>query len=261
MSTVAIASPRVVSREEWLAARRELLSEEKAWTRRKDELSRRRRELPWVKVEKEYVFDTASGKRTLAELFDGRSQLCVKHFMFGPGWKEGCVGCSFEVDHLEGTLTHLQHHDVTCVAVARAPLAEVAPFWLRMGWRLPLVSSFGSDFNYDYGVSFTPEQLAAGKVMYNFGEVEMSMEEVSGFSIFVKGADGEVYHTNSTYGRGAEEVLATYCVLDMTPLGRNESVRGNLTDWVRHHDRYGQPGSVDTGGRYQADEKSGCQCD
>ena len=161
---------KIVSRDEWLQARKALLAKEKELTRQRDRLSAERRDLPWVKVEKTYVFDTPNGKRTLAELFEGRSQLIVKHFMLAPGQKDGCVGCSFEVDHVEGALVHLEHHDVTWVAVARAPLQEIEAYKARMGWRFKWVSSFGSDFNYDFDVSFTPEQIANGEAFYNYNK-------------------------------------------------------------------------------------------
>ena len=261
----AIRHP-VVSREQWLAARLDLLKQEKELTRLRDKHRRLRQELPWVKVEKDYIFDTPQGKRSLADLFDGRSQLFVKHFMFGPGWKEGCVGCSFEVDHIEGALVHLSNHDVSYVAVARAPIAELEAFRQRMGWIFPLVSSYGNTFNYDFHVSFTKEQLSRGKVFHNFEQTELppGMDELSGDSVFIRDEDGQIYHTYSTYGRGAEELLTSYMVLDLTPKGRNENGRGNLTDWVRHHDRYGAGGYVDQTGRYvateKASDKSGCNC-
>jgi predicted dithiol-disulfide oxidoreductase (DUF899 family) len=261
MATSTILYPKVVSRAGWLAARRQLLAFEKELSRARDELSRQRRELPWVKVEKSYVFDGPNGKETLADLFDGRSQLIVKHFMFGPGWKEGCVGCSFEVDHIEGALVHLQNHDVTYVAVSRAPLAEIEAFKKRMGWRFKWVSAFGSDFNYDYHVSFTKMDLARGKVYYNFEMCNVQMEELSGRSVFYKDQAGDIFHTYSAYGRGTEELLGTYVVLDLTPKGRNEiGPNYNLTDWVRHHDRYGAGGFVDATGRYRAPETSDSCC-
>lgn len=251
---------RIVSREEWTAARQALLAKEKELTRLRDRLSAERRALPWVRVEQEYVFDTPDGKRRLADLFDGRSQLVVKHFMLGPGWKDGCVGCSFEVDHIEGALVHLAHHDVTYVAVSRAPLPEIEAFRRRMGWRFTWVSSYGSDFNYDYQVSFTPEDLAKGKVFYNYATTEASIEELSGISVFYKDAAGDVFHTYSSYARGAEDLLGAYMVLDLTPKGRNETgPNHDLTDWVRHHDRYGEGGSVDPTGRYRsAGTAAGC---
>jgi predicted dithiol-disulfide oxidoreductase (DUF899 family) len=261
MATSTIVHPRVVSRAEWLAARKELLVREKELTRARDELSRQRRELPWVKVAKSYVFDGPNGKEALADLFEGRSQLLVKHFMFGAGWKEGCVGCSFEVDHIEGALVHLQNHDVTYVAVSRAPLPEIEAFKKRMGWRFKWVSSFSSDFNYDFHVSFTKSDLARGKVYYNFEMCDIQMEELSGRSVFYKDDAGDIFHTYSTYGRGAEELLGSYVILDLTPKGRNETGPNyTLADWLRHHDRYGAGGFVDATGRYHADEKPESCC-
>jgi predicted dithiol-disulfide oxidoreductase (DUF899 family) len=246
---------RTVSRDEWLQARKALLAKEKELTRQRDRLSAERRDLPWVEVEKTYAFDTPAGRRTLAELFEGRSQLIVKHFMLAPGQKDGCVGCSFEVDHVEGALMHLEHHDVTWIAVARAPLAEIVAYKARMGWRFKWVSSFGSDFNYDFGVSFTPEQIAGGEAFYNYSKGKVPLEDLSGFSVFIKADNGGIFHTYSTFGRGAEEVLGTYMFLDMTPNGRNETgPNHNLTDWVRPHDRYDDAGFVDATGRWQAGE-------
>jgi predicted dithiol-disulfide oxidoreductase (DUF899 family) len=256
--------PKVVSRDEWLAARKELLGREKALTTARDALSAARRALPWVKVEKTYVFDTPSGRKMLAELFDGRSQLIIKHFMLGPDWEEGCVGCSFEMDHVEAALQHIEQHDVRVVAVARAPLAKIEAFRKRMGWRFTWVSSADSDFNFDYHVSFTPEQMAAGEVVYNYRKDKAVSNELSGLSVFIRNEAGEVFHTYSAFGRGAEEVLGTYMLLDLTPKGRNENgPRFNLTDWVRHHDRYGAGGHVDHTGRYRAaaeEPVSACGC-
>ena len=240
---------KVVTRAEWTKARVDLLEKEKQLTRMRDALSAQRRHLPWVRIDKPYIFDTPDGKQTLSQLFDGRSQLFVKHFMFGPGWKEGCVGCSFEVDHIEGTLVHLSNHDVTCVMVSRAPLAELEAFRRRMGWQIKWVSSQGSSFNYDFHVSFTPEQVKAGRGYYNYREMDMPIEEASGNSVFYRDDDGSVYHTYSAYGRGMEELLGSYIVLDATPKGRNEGERGNLTDWVRLHDRYATGGRVEPTGR------------
>jgi len=257
---------KIVSRDQWIEARTALLAKEKALTHERDRISAERRALPWVKVEKAYLFDTPAGKRTLADLFDGRSQLIVKHFMLAPGQIEGCVGCSFEVDHVEGALVHLEHHDVTWVAVARAPLPEIEAFKKRMGWRFTWVSSFGSDFNYDFGVSFTPEQIEKGEAFYNYRKGALPLEDLSGLSIFLKDDDGTIYHTYSSFGRGAEEVLGTYMYLDMTPKGRNENgPHHNLTDWVRHHDRYDATGMVDETGRWRPAGKSaatgaGCCC-
>ena len=241
---------RIVSREDWLAVRKQLLAKEKEFTRLRDRLSAERRALPWVKVEKQYVFDGADSRETLADLFGGRSQLIVKHFMLGPGWTEGCVGCSFEMDHVDGILAHLEQRDVRYVAVSRAPLAEIQAFRKRMGWRIKWVSSFGSDFNYDFHVSFTPEEMK-GEAYYNYDRRKVPIDELSGRSVFYKNAGGEVFHTYSSYGRGGEDVLGTYRLLDIVPKGRNETgPNGNLSDWVRHHDRYGHSGTVAPTGRW-----------
>jgi predicted dithiol-disulfide oxidoreductase (DUF899 family) len=226
----------IVSREAWLAARRELLAEEKALTRAREELNRRRRALPWVKVDKTYMFDTPEGKKTLAELFDGRSQLIVYHFMMGPDWQEGCIGCSILSDSVDGVLPHLAQRDVAYVAVSRAPLTRIAAFKARMGWRFRWVSSLDSDFNYDYQASFTPEQVANGTGFYNFTEQQSVGDEMPGHSVFYKDEAGEVFHTYSLYARGGEPFIGTYTHLDITPKGRNE-VR-NLGEWVKLHDRY-----------------------
>jgi predicted dithiol-disulfide oxidoreductase (DUF899 family) len=242
---------RIVTREEWLAARKAHLANEKELTRMRDQLSAERRELPWVKIEKKYVFESPRGKETLADLFDGRSQLIVKHFMLGPGWKEGCVGCSFEVDHIEGALVHLEHHDVTYVVVARAPLPEIENFKKRMGWRFKWVSSYGSDFNYDFHVSFKPDEIERREVYYNYEMRKVGVEELSGRSVFYKDANGDVFHTYSSYARGGDLMLGTYNILDLMPRGRNETgPNHNLTDWVRHHDRYDSGGYVAPTGRY-----------
>jgi predicted dithiol-disulfide oxidoreductase (DUF899 family) len=230
---------RIVSRDEWLDARRAHLAAEKELTRARDALAAARRELPWVRVEKTYTFATAEGPRTLADLFDGRSQLIINHFMLGPGWTEGCIGCSFGADHIDGSLVHLLNHDVSLVTVSRAPLAEIEAYKRRMGWQFPWVSSGGSDFNYDFGVSFTPEQIARGEARYNFGSQTVQSEEMPGVSVFCRGEDGAIYHTYSTYGRGDEQRITTYAFLDMTPKGRNETgPHFNLMDWVKRHDSY-----------------------
>lgn len=239
MSPHDLTPTGIVSRDEWLVARKELLAREKELTRLRDALNAKRRALPWVKVEKAYAFDTLEGRRTLAELFDGRSQLIVHHFMFGPGWGAGCIGCSFTADHIEGTRVHLEHHDVSLVRVSRAPLAEIDAYRRRMGWQVKWVSSHGSDFNYDYRVSFTPEEIARGAVTYNYATASVSIEDLSGLSVFYRDANGEVFHTYSTYGRGDELVDSTYMLLDMTPRGRNETgPHHNLMDWVKRHDEY-----------------------
>ena len=229
---------RVVSQDEWTDARKQLLLKEKEFTRLRDQLSAERRNLPWVKIEKPYVFDGPNGKETLADLFDGRSQLVVKHFMFGPEWTDGCVGCSFEIDHIEGALVHLEHHDVSYVVVSRAPLAKIEAFRRRMGWRIKWVSSYGSDFNYDFHVSFRPDEIASGKAYYNYELRDVGIDELSGRSVFYKDEAGAIFHTYSSYARGGEMFLGSYAVLDITPKGRDETINGNLTDWVRHHDRY-----------------------
>ncbi len=235
----------VVSREEWLAARKALLAKEKAFTRMRDEITAERRALPWVKLEKTYVFDTPDGPRTLADLFDGRSQLVIKHFMFGPDWNEGCVGCSFEIDHIDGALVHLEHHDVTYIAVSRAPLAKLEAFRRRMGWRIKWVSSYGNDFNYDFHVSFRPDELAKAEAYYNYAVRPGVIDEMSGRSVFYKDEAGDIFHTYSSFARGGELNLASYAVLDVTPKGRNETINGNLTDWVRLHDRYAGGGPAE----------------
>jgi len=227
----------VVSREEWLEARRSLLLKEKEATHFRDKVNAERMALPWVKVDKNYTFDTPQGQKSLADLFDGRSQLMVYHFMFGPEWEAGCPGCSFLADHLDGTLPHLNHHDVTLVAVARAPLAKIEAYKQRMGWKFPWVSSFGSDFNFDYHVSFTPEDLAKDKVFYNFSPIAPSdaNDELPGLSAFYRNEKGEVFHTYSSYARGAEEILGTLMILDHAPKGRNED---STMDFVKRHDEY-----------------------
>ena len=229
---------QVVSQNEWLAARKELLRKEKEFTRLRDQLATERRALPWVKVEKNYVFEAPQGPVTLAELFGGRSQLVVKHFMFGPDWSEGCVGCSFELDNTLGALQHLTHHDVSYAVVSRAPIDKIEAFRKRMGWDVTWVSSHDSDFNFDFNVSFTPEQLAEGTASYNYQQGARAMDEMSGRSIFYKDETGAIFHTYSSFARGGESFLTSYAFLDIVPKGRDETINGNLTDWVRHHDRY-----------------------
>ena len=246
-----IESPKVVSRDEWLVARTNLLMKEKELTRARDALSTQRRELPWVRVEKEYVFDTPDGKKSLAGIFDGRSQLIVYHFMWKRELEDGCVGCSFLADHIDGVNLHLPHHDVTFVVMSRAPLPVLAAYKKRMGWRFKWVSSHDSDFNFDYNVSFTQDDLAKGKVFYNYRMTDASIEELPGISVFYKDANGDIFHTYSSYARGNEEVVGAYMYLDLTPKGRNETgPNHNLTDWVRHHDRYGAGGFVNSAGAY-----------
>jgi predicted dithiol-disulfide oxidoreductase (DUF899 family) len=229
----------IVSQEEWIAARKELLEKEKESTRLRDQLSAARRKLPWVRVTKNYVFDGPDGKKTLAELFEGHSQLVVYHFMFGPDWKEGCPSCSFTCDHIDGALVHLAARDVTVVMVSRARFPKIEAFKKRMGWRFNWVSSHGSDFNYDFHVSFTEDEIAKGKVNYNYTMQEFPSEEAPGISVFYKGTSGPIFHTYSTYGRGVEPLVGTYMILDMVPKGRDEDRLGFTMEWVRYHDRYG----------------------
>jgi predicted dithiol-disulfide oxidoreductase (DUF899 family) len=230
----------VVSREKWTEARTALLAKEKELTRQRDKLSRQRRELPWVKVEKRYVFEGPNGKETLDELFGGRSQLIVYHFMFGPGWEEGCKSCSFLADHIDGSLVHLLNRDVMLVVVSRAPLREIQAFQQRMGWRFKWVSSYGSDFNFDYGVSFTKDDMARGEVYYNYGDREFPSDEAPGASVFYKDKSGDVFHTYSGYARGLDILLGAYNCLDFTPKGRDEDGLAFSMSWIRHHDRYGE---------------------
>ena len=231
---------RVVSSEQWVAERKKLLAREKELTRLRDAIARERRALPWERVEKNYVFETLEGKRKLADLFEGRRQLLVQHFMFGPGWEEGCPSCSFMADHTDGMNVHLAQRDVTLVAISRAPLADIQRFRSRMGWQFKWVSSNGTDFNHDFHVSFTPEERAKGKgeVYYNYGMMNFPAEEAPGISLFYKNDAGEVFHTYSTYGRGVEVMMGTYNLLDLAPKGRDEDNFSHGMEWVRHHDRY-----------------------
>ncbi|KQV68418.1 thioredoxin family protein [Rhizobium sp. Root1220] len=228
---------QVVSREEWLDARRSLLLKEKEATRLRDKVNAARMALPWVKVDKDYVFDTPQGKKNLSDLFDGRSQLLVYHFMLGPDWDAGCPGCSFLSDHVDGTLPHLNNHDVTWVAVSRAPLAKIEAYRARMGWGFPWASSFGNDFNFDYHVSFSQEDLSGDKVFYNFTPIGSAdaNDELPGCSAFYKNERGEIFHTYSTYARGLEEMVGTLMILDRAPKGRNEDA---TMDFIKRHDEY-----------------------
>jgi predicted dithiol-disulfide oxidoreductase (DUF899 family) len=230
--------PKVVSREEWLAVRKAHLKNEKALTRMRDLVSAERRTLPWVKVEKDYVFDTPEGKKTLADLFDGRSQLVIHHFMFAPDWEAGCPSCSLEADHVEGAIVHLENHDVAYVRVSRAPLDKLEAYKKRMGWKARWVSSYGNDFNYEFHVSFTKEDLSKGKIYYNYQTIDDEkylFDELPGLSVFYKDENGDVFHTYSSYARGNEEVIGAFIYLDLTPKGRNEK---EIMDWVRRHDEY-----------------------
>lgn len=235
-----MTAPHIVSREEWIEARKQLLEKEKALTRQRDQVNAELRQLPWVKVDKEYTFDSTEGKKTLSDLFGGKSQLIVQHFMFGPDWDEGCVGCSFAVDHVEAAYQHVKHHDLTYVLVSRGPLDKLQAYKKRLGWTLEWVSSLHSDFNFDFDVSFTPEEIREGRAIYNFRAVDPEMAgddiaELPGISVFYRDESGDIYHTYSSYARGGEEILGAYMLLDATPKGRNE---GSAMEWVRRHDEY-----------------------
>lgn len=234
-----IANHKVVSREAWLKARTQLLEKEKELTHLRETLVHDRQELPWVKVEKNYEFDTPGGKKKLADLFGNRSQLFLYHFMFGPDWKEGCPSCSLVSDHYDGTLPHLAARDVAFVAISRAPLDKIQAFKKRMGWKFNWVSSGSTDFNHDFGVYFTPDEMAAGKINYNYTMQPFPNPEAPGMSIFYKDADGDIFHTYSRYGRGIEDVMTTYSMLDLVPKGRDEDELDFSMLWVRYHDRYG----------------------
>ena len=228
----------VVSHDEWLAARVAFLAKEKEFTRLRDELSRRRRELPWERVDRAYVFDGPGGEETLAELFDRRSQLVVYHFMFPPEWEEGCPHCSFWADNFNGIPVHLNHRDVTFVAISRAPLAKIEEFRARMGWNFKWVSSARTDFNYDYHASFRPEEMREGTAYFNYQRTDPGIPDREGASVFYRDADGAIFHTYSTYGRGIDMLNAAYHYLDLVPKGRVEDDLEFTQAWVRHHDRY-----------------------
>jgi predicted dithiol-disulfide oxidoreductase (DUF899 family) len=233
----AILDHPVVTREQWLADRKKLMTREKELTHLADQVARARRELPWVRVDKVYTFDTLTGRRTLADLFEDRRQLLVQHFMLAPGWEQGCKSCSYMADHTDGATVHLAQRDVAFTAVSRAPLAEIERFRRRMGWKFPWVSSHDNDFNRDFHVTFTADERADGKADYNFGGTPKG-EEMPGVSVFWKSDTGEVFHTYSTYGRGVEVMMHTYRLLDLTPKGRDEDGLTFTMEWVRHHDRY-----------------------
>ena len=240
----------IVSKEQWLIARKALLAREKELTRLQDDIARERRALPWRRVDKDYRFDTLQGPRSLADLFDGRGQLFVQYFMFAPGWEQGCKSCSYMADHNDGANPHLAQRDVTLLAVSRAPLADIERFRQRMGWRFNWVSSLGSDFNYDFGVSFGHDEMSSGKVDYNYVRQPFPHEEAPGVSVFYRDEAGEVFHTYSRYGRGVEVMMHTYQLLELTPKGRDEDGLDYPMAWVRHHDRY----------ESQAPTKAGSPC-
>jgi len=229
---------KVVSREEWLAARKKHLAKEKEFTRLRDQLSQERRELPWVKVEKEYLFDGPNGKETLLDLFEGRSQLIIYHFMYGPEWEEGCPSCSFWADNFNGICVHLNHRDITLVAVSRARLETLQAYKKRMAWTFKWVSSFGSDFNRDYHVSFTPDEMKKGEMYYNFGITKFPSEEGPGISVFYKNEQGDVFHTYSCYARGLDMLNGAYHYIDLVPKGRDEADLPYTMAWLRRHDQY-----------------------
>jgi predicted dithiol-disulfide oxidoreductase (DUF899 family) len=250
---------KIVSRDEWLAARKAHLADEKAFTRARDELSRKRRDLPWEKVEKRYEFDGPNRKETLADLFAGKSQLIVYHFMLGPGWEAGCQSCSLLADHFDGSVVHLAQRDVSFVVISRAPLDEIEAFKRRMGWRFKWVSSFGSNFNFDYHVSFTPKQKASGAIEYNYQQSDFPGEEAPGASVFYKDVAGDVFHTYSSYGRGLDILIGAYNFLDLAPKGRDEESLAWSMAWVRHHDRY-DGAAVDSTATYIEPKTKSC-CD
>ena len=244
-TTMEQNAAKVVSHEEWLAASKYFLTKEKELTRHRDEISQLRRELPWEKVEKKYVFEGTNGTETLADLFEGRSQLIVYHFMFGPGWKEGCPSCSFLADAFDAIHPHITQRDTTFVVVSRATLPEIEAFKKRMGWKFKWVSSNGSDFNYDYRVSFTPEQASSGNPFYNFGTIPAYGEEAPGASVFIR-KDGAIFHTYSSYARGLDIMLPMYNWIDLTAKGRDEAeMKPHAMAWVKHHDRYSDGKIVD----------------
>jgi len=227
---------RIVSHDQWIAARREFLAREKEFTRLRDELSQQRRDLPWERVEKSYVFDGPNGKETLSDLFGTRSQLIVYHFMFDPGWDAGCKSCSFWADNFERLPIHLKHRDVSLVAISRAPLAKLDAYRKRLGWSFKWVSSGGNDFNYDYRVSFTPEEVDKGELDYNYGKVTMRAPELPGVSVFYKDSSGAIFHTYSSYARGIDMLNNAYHYLDLTPKGRDEG--DGIMRWLRRGDEY-----------------------
>ncbi len=230
---------KVVSRDEWLASRKEHLAKEKELTRLRDQLSQERRELPWVKVDKEYLFDGPNGKETLSELFEGRSQLIIYHFMYGPDWAEGCPSCSFWADNFNDSVVHLNHRDITLLAVSRAGFDTLEAYRKRMGWSFKWVSSFENDFNRDYHVSFTSDEMKNGEMDYNFRITQFPSEEAPGISVFYRDEEGNVFHTYSCYARGLDMLNVAYHYMDLVPKGRDESNLPYSMAWLRRHDSYG----------------------
>jgi predicted dithiol-disulfide oxidoreductase (DUF899 family) len=230
--------PKIVSRQQWIEARKVHLAHEKELTQARERLSAERRALPWVKVDKAYLFDGAEGKKTLADLFNGKRQLVVQHFMFAPEWNEGCKSCSFWADGFERMVPHLAARDTALVAVSRAPLSKLLPFKSRMGWTFDWVSSADGDFNYDYAVSFTPDDVKSGAKVYNFGTSGFGIEDAPGISVFYRDEAGDIFHTYSCFARGLDMMNAAYHYLDLTPLGRHEEGLPYPMDWVRLRDQY-----------------------
>jgi predicted dithiol-disulfide oxidoreductase (DUF899 family) len=237
MSGTTVEHPKIVSQEEWTKARLRLLAEEKQLTRQRDAVARERQQLPWVRVGKRYTFDTPHGKKSLAELFGGKNQLAIYHFMFGADWDQGCPSCSLLADHMDNLAIHLAQRDVRLMMISHAPLAKIETFKKRMGWKLAWASSADSDFNFDFGVSVDKED-AAKEHVYNYALMKFPSEERPGMSIFYKNPQGELFHTYSVYGRGLEDFMAIYAILDRVPKGRDEAGLPHGMAWVRHHDRY-----------------------
>jgi predicted dithiol-disulfide oxidoreductase (DUF899 family) len=229
---------KIVSREEWIEARKKLLVKEKEFTRLRDQLSHERRDLPWERVDKQYVFQGPNGKETLARLFDGTSQLIVYHFMFNPDREAGCAHCSFWADNFDHIPIHLQHRDISFVAISRAPYAKLEAYKKRMGWSFKWVSSFGSDFNFDYFVSFTPDEVKNGAGYHNYERSKPMDEDAVGISAFARDEAGDVFHTYSTYSRGVDMLNGAYHYIDLTPKGRDEAGHDFAQFWVRRHDEY-----------------------
>jgi len=233
-------APQIVSQTEWLKARQELLAQEKKFTRERDELSRQRRAMPWLEVTKPYQFDTPAGRKTFSDLFTGKSQLIVYHFMFHPDWTAGCKSCSYWADNYNGAIDHLAARDTALVTISRAPLDKLEAFRQRMGWRFPWASAIGDDFNHDFGVSFTKDEIASKEKLYNYGTRAFSGEDAPGISVFIKDASGKIFHTYSTYSRGLDMLNGAYHLLDLTPKGRDEDALTYHMSWVRLHDEYGK---------------------
>jgi predicted dithiol-disulfide oxidoreductase (DUF899 family) len=238
MTSLSATHHPVVSETEWLSARKELLQKEKEFTRRRDEISRLRRELPWTEVSTNYVFDGPQGQETLADLFANKSQLIIYHFMFGPGWEQGCPSCSMIADHLGGIVPHLAARDVRLAVVSRARIAQIEAFKKRLGWDFKWVSSFANGFNRDFNVSFSQQEMAQHSMLYNYQMQDFPADEAPGLSVFYKDEAGRIFHTYSTYGRGLDILLGVYNFLDMVPKGRDEDALPHPMAWVKHHDRY-----------------------